>query len=86
MKKSRICPHCHEEFKEIDGRVFSNHVRWCKENPDRGRLSGGLFKKKLSEASYSSADRRLGKLKRFKVKCFTCGNDFYVEEREKSFP
>ena len=86
MKKSRICPHCHEEFNEIDGRVFSNHVRWCKENPDRERLSGRLFKKKISEAAYSSADRRFGKLKRFKVKCFTCGNDFYVEEREKSFP
>lgn len=86
MKKNRICPHCHEEFKEIDGKVFSNHVRWCKENPDRERLSGDLFKKKLSKSSYNFADRRFGKLKRFKVTCFNCGEDFYVEERENSFP
>lgn len=86
MKKDRTCPHCHEEFKQIDGRVFSNHVRWCKLNPDKDRLSGKIFKEKLAKKNNELTDRRNGRIKRFKVKCFTCGNDFYVEEREKLFP
>jgi hypothetical protein len=31
------CEHCGEEFHNIEGRSFSNHVRWCEKNPNSVR-------------------------------------------------
>ena len=34
MLKNRKCQYCDKEFENIEGRVFSNHVKWCKNNPN----------------------------------------------------
>lgn len=86
MTKDRTCPHCHEEFKNIDGKVFSNHVRWCKSNPDKDRLSGNGFKQTIQKANEKNLEKKLGKVKPFLVKCHVCGKDFTVFEREFQFP
>ena len=44
MKKDRVCKHCKVLFKDIEGNVFANHVRWCSRNPNRRK------KKKKSES------------------------------------
>lgn len=31
----RRCKHCNKEFTDINPRSFSNHVRWCNDNPNR---------------------------------------------------
>ena len=81
----RVCPHCNKEF-ECNGKVFSNHVRWCSENPNRKNLSGEKFRNKLSEALNKANDAKLGIIKDFTVVCSTCGKKFTVQEREKQFP
>lgn len=81
----RICPHCKKEFT-CNGRVFSNHVRWCLENPLRSKLAGEEYKEKARKASEKRLNEKLGKLKDFEVTCNTCGRVFIVQEREKQFP
>ena len=31
------CKYCNEEFHNIEGRTFSNHVQWCEKNPSSRR-------------------------------------------------
>jgi hypothetical protein len=79
---NKECPYCHEI---IEGKhaIFANHVRWCKKNPN-------LDKKKTSEnikkGCLKELDKRLGKYKKFTVKCHNCNKTTVVEEREKQFP
>ena len=86
MNKDKDCPHCHTHFENINAKVFANHVRWCKCNPDRERLSGQGYKDTIRNALSNRFDNELGKLKEFTVSCHTCGNEFVVTEREKQFP
>ena len=83
---ARICPHCHKEFLNIKPKVFSNHVRWCKDNPDQDRLSGSSFHKKITAALEKSIIKRFGAIKEFTVSCAKCGKQFVVKERESKFP
>ena len=82
----RTCPHCHQTFQNISGRTFSNHVRWCKENPDKDRLSGKKICEKQKESRLRYLDRHDGKLRSFTVICDSCGKQFEVMERERKFP
>ena len=81
----RVCPHCKKEFN-CAGKVFSNHVRWCLENPARARLAGDDYKEIVRKANEQRLNKKLGEIKDFKVVCETCGNEFIVQEREKQFP
>ena len=75
MKKDRICQYCNETFFDVEGRVHSNHVRWCKKNPNdtTRNLQGGH-------------DKKFGVLKEFIVRCDHCHIDVVVKERELQFP
>ena len=81
----RICPHCKKEF-DCNGKVFSNHVRWCSENPARQKLAGEEYQKKMRLIKNQQLDLKLGVVKDFTVVCSTCGKEFVVQEREKQFP
>lgn len=81
----RICPHCNKVF-ECNGKVFSNHVRWCSENPNRKKLAGEDYQKKMKMIKEESYNQMLGFIKDFTVVCSTCGKEFVVQEREKQFP
>jgi len=83
---NKTCPHCHQEFQNIHPKVFSNHVRWCKQNPDRNRLSGELFRKTSTAAVQRSLIERFGEIREFTVTCAKCRKQFKVREREKIFP
>ena len=83
---TRTCPHCHQDFQNINAKVFSNHVRWCKQNPDRDRLSGSSFHQKIGDINRHKIDLRCGKVKEFTVTCAKCGKQFTVRERENKFP
>ena len=81
----RVCPHCNKEF-ECNGKVFSNHVRWCSENPARQKLAGEDYQQKMKNINENRFNLMLGVLKDFTVVCSTCGKEFIVQEREKQFP
>lgn len=69
MKRDRVCEHCGEAFPQIEGRVFSNHVRWCPkntENGDKGRSA-------ISKANLAVAERKFGSIKT--ANCKICGNE-----------
>lgn len=84
MKKDRECKHCGKIFKNIEGRVFSNHVRWCNDNPKNPRNE--KYRKTLSEKAYKREEKKNGKIKSFEVCCNNCGKKFQVKERERKFP
>lgn len=84
--QDKVCPHCHAEFKQINSRVFANHVRWCKENPNHEKCCGSEFKQKIAKSLKNNSEKRRGKLKTFKVICAKCGKQFYVNEYENLFP
>ena len=81
-KLKRICKHCEEEFKSIEGRVFSNHVRWC----DKNQTNGDKGIKKATESQLKSFEKKNGKLKKIDVICLKCKKEFKVEERAKRHP
>jgi len=84
MKKDRICEYCKKIFKNIEGRIFSNHVRWCNKNIDYDHTK---CIKKISKLSIKSNEMIYGgKYKFFPVFCHKCGIKFKVKERERVFP
>lgn len=82
----KTCPHCHIEFKQINSRVFANHVRWCKKNPKHDDCCGKKFKEKLSNTLKENAILKHGQLKTYEVECETCHKKFQVTEFENDFP
>ena len=73
------CKYCKEVFKDIAGKVFSNHVRWCSKNPNRNNTEN------IIKATNDAYNRKLGNIKNYLVTCNKCQKEFEVEEREKSF-
>lgn len=74
IHESKICKYCLKEFKNIEGKVFSNHVRWCNKNPNP----------KFSKDGYE----KLIKSKVVKIKiikqCEVCGKNFEIIKNENS--
>jgi hypothetical protein len=77
--KIKQCKHCNKEFNDIEGRVFSNHVKWCNESPTRHIQTN-------SKQLLAFYDKSKGQYKDFNVKCHKCKKDFIVNERESKFP
>lgn len=77
------CKWCHQKFENISGSALANHIRWCKENPNRGK---GL-KEKLQLNMEQRQIQKYGKYKEFIVKCSNvkCQKVFSIIEREKKF-
>ena len=82
MLKDRICKYCGKLFENIEGKVFSNHVRWCDKNPKDRTKEFEIKNKKLKQ----NIINKEGEIKLFKVTCYKCGKEFQIEEREKFFP
>lgn len=76
----KICKYCKEKFIDVNGKWFSNHVRWCNKNPSRNDTEN------LTKSINDRFNKKLGLLKQFKVNCFKCDKEFKIEEREKLFP
>lgn len=70
MKQDRICSHCGKKFEAIEGRVFSNHVRWCPENT----TNGDKGKSAVSSGLRKSIEERFGPVKI--ACCPTCKKEF----------
>lgn len=75
MKKDRICKYCETKFEMIEGKVFSNHVRWCDKNTtngDKGRAN--IIKAK---------EKEFGSIEIFTLKCSrdNCDNEYQVKCR-----
>ena len=85
VHEEKICKHCNGIFQNIEGRTFSNHVKYCKSNPDYKRQKESMGKN-LSDANYKFYDKKFGKLAKYDVLCYKCKKVFFVEEREKKFP
>lgn len=85
MKKDRVCSHCKVLFKNIEGRVFSNHVKWCEKNPNNSRRNS--TRKIISDkAKENESLKNGGDFKWFEVSCHKCGVNFCIKERERKFP
>lgn len=85
ITSDRICKYCGKLFSNCKGRVFSNHVRWCKSNP-KSKQYRDTSKKVANLNSSKMLETKYGKIKEFKVTCSHCGKEFIVQEREKCFP
>lgn len=82
--KDRQCPYCSKTFN-INARVFANHVRWCTENPNYQALKESTSNK-CKSSTLKRLAKKYGDVISFKVKCATCGKEFFIQEREKTFP
>lgn len=72
------CKYCGQTFHDIEGRTFSNHVRWCTKNTtngDKGKKSNSIGTKIRYEKEY-------GKKITLKKKCKECGKQFNITIRE----
>lgn len=70
------CPYCKNNFEVKDGRIFSNHIRWCIENPKYDEI------KKSTSKNISKTH-----IKKFKGlyelnpdKCINCSNNIKYED------
>lgn len=75
----RVCKYCEEKFVDVNGRWFSNHVRWCDKNPNRNNNN-------IRKNNEQAINKRFGRHKEFIVNCYRCNKEFSVKEREKVFP
>lgn len=84
MKITKFCEYCKENLPVKNGRVFSNHVRWCKKNLKNGDKGSANIRLAWSKR----IDEKFGQLKKFQVHCdnHQCSTVFCVEEREKKYP
>lgn len=81
MKKDRTCKHCNKIFNNIEGRIFSNHVRWCDKNPDRNKSNY-----KIKNSLLKHSEKKYGKIIKFNVNCYKCNIKFDVYEHENKHP
>jgi hypothetical protein len=82
MRQDRTCKHCNQLFPNEEGKVFSNHVRWCQNNLSNGDKGSS----KLSMKGRERFDKLLGPMKEFDVLCKRCQKKYTVREREKRHP
>lgn len=79
MEKDRKCKYCNKEFSNINGRIFSNHVKWCIDNPNSPRQhicdKCGVKISSNSISIHNCEDK--------KTKCVECNKLFYRNCDEK---
>lgn len=68
----------------IEGKIFSNHVRWCQSNPAPAFSKTGL--ENIAKSNRQYIEQRLGPIRPFEVKCSKCQTKFVTLERLKQFP
>lgn len=67
----------------MNGRTFSNHVRWCDKNTNSNKILCKIRKQKSLERYLVSIK---GQHKIFQVQCSKCHKKFKVKERQLQFP
>lgn len=82
MKKDRICKYCNTKFENVEGRVFSNHVRWCPSNTTNGDKGSSAIKR----AELKRQDAAYGPVAKFTPECNFCKTPVEVFERLRQFP
>lgn len=55
---TNICPHCHQELV-MNKKVFANHVRWCKSNPNYEKIKKSTSEK-LAKANRKNETAKKG--------------------------
>lgn len=80
--ENKICKYCNCVFVDVNGRWFSNHVRWCEKNP----IIKTINVKAIKEGQQKHYIKTLGEIKEFEVNCFKCKKAFTIKEREKQHP
>ena len=71
-----ICPYCEEELL-VNPRVFANHMRWCKCNPNYKNILDST-RKKIKETSSN-------KFKIYTLTCEVCGKEYKVRMTEHKY-
>lgn len=84
MKDDRTCQHCSQTFFASEGRVFSNHVRWCAK---RASKNGDHIVKMLATKESISACK-YGPIVEYSIPCSNerCTREVKFKEREKLYP
>lgn len=82
MKKDRICKYCNAKFENAEGRIFSNHVRWCPANTTNGDKGSAAIK----SADQKRRDSEYGPVTKFTPECNFCKTPVEVFERQLQFP
>jgi hypothetical protein len=77
------CKHCEKLFDFDKTADKANHSRWCESNPN---ISIYKNNPNLAKAVQKSKDKKYGEEKNFLVSCDKCTKEFFVIERELSFP
>jgi len=80
--ETKTCQYCNEQFSNIEGRIFSNHVRWC----DKNLSNGDKGKTSISQTAKKKLLEKTGGRRKFQVTCIRCNNSFIVDEYEKLHP
>ena len=71
-----VCPYCEEELL-VNPRVFANHMRWCKCNPNYKNILDST-RKKIKETSSN-------KFKIYTLTCEVCGKEYEVRMTEHKY-
>ena len=82
VKADRTCKHCEVSFKDVEGKIHANHVRWCVKNTTNGDKGSNAIRKNIVQRMISLK----GEIKTFNVVCVKCNSIFQVKEREKLHP
>lgn len=86
MRKDRTCEYCKTLFPDEEGRVFSNHVRWCKKNTTNGDKGVSAFLSSCRKTVDARILSEKGRLEEFNVTCEKCKKVFVVSEWNKLHP
>ncbi len=81
MKKDRLCIYCNKIFENEEGRVFSNHVRWCVKNITNGDKGS----KSISNAKFNRKIKLFGCIEKYVVFCNICNKSFEIFEHKNIF-
>ena len=79
-KVSKDCPYCRKHF-EGNHASYANHVRWCKDNPDREVMKEHMIALLKNHEHKPKFERAT-----FQVKCYKGGKEFEVIEPVNKFP
>lgn len=76
------CQFCLKEIEVKNGKVFSNHVRWCDKNPNYLTIKE-KFKAKLNKIIQDKSEKRFKEYKENPRLCVNCLNPIPFECKER---
>lgn len=78
----RVCKYCYEEIYDEKGKIFANHVRWCKKNI---KYNHDKYIEKRHETEKNKLKEKIENYNKNPKKCIKCNSILLYKYKKRKF-